>query len=147
MPAASQSEPGLILYQTEDGRTRLQCRLEDGTLWLSQVQLAELFETTVANINLHLKALYAEGELSETATIKSYLIVRSEGPRQVRRQVLHYRLEAILAVGYRVRSHRGSRLARCRQTHRRLPPRNRTPVHRAISAIDHNKNRAEDRKP
>ena len=138
MPAASQSEPGLILYQTEDGRTRLQCRLEDGTLWLSQVQLAELFETTVANINLHLKALYAEGELSETATIKSYLIVRSEGPRQVR---------PILAVGYRVRSHRGSRLVRCRQTHRRLPPRNRTPMHRAISAIGHNKNRAEDRKP
>ncbi len=71
MPTAPQAERGLILYQTEDGRTRLQRRLEAETLRLSQVPLAELFETTVAKINLHLKALYAEG-LSEDASIKSY---------------------------------------------------------------------------
>lgn len=98
----------LILYQTEDGRTRIQCRFENDTLWLTQAEMAELFQTSVPNINLHLKAIYAEDELSPDPTIKSYLIVRSEGPRQVSREVLHYNLEAILAVGYRVRSHRGT---------------------------------------
>lgn len=97
-----------LLYQTEDGRTRIQCRLEDETIWLTQAQIAELFQTTVANINLHLKAIYVEGELVEAATVKPYLIVRSEGLRRVSRHVLHYRLEAILAVGYRVRSLRGT---------------------------------------
>ena len=102
----SQSE--LILYQTEDGRIRIQCRFENETLWLTQVQMAELFQTSVPNINLHLKAIYAERELVEVATIKSYLIVRTEGPRQVSRPVLHYSLPAILAVGFRVRSPRGT---------------------------------------
>lgn len=60
----------IILYQTEDGRTRVQCRFEDETLWLTQVQIAELFQTSVPNINLHLKAIYAEGELATGATIK-----------------------------------------------------------------------------
>lgn len=98
----------IILYQTEDGRTRIQCRFENETLWLTQAQIAELFQVTVPNVNLHLKAIYAEGELPEEATIKSFLIVRLEGSRQVSRPVLHYRLEAILAVGYRVRGHRGT---------------------------------------
>lgn len=98
----------LILYQTEDGRTRIQCRLEDDTLWLTQAQMAELFQTTVANINIHLKAVYEEGELAPERTIKSHLIVRSEGTRQVSRPVLHYGLPVILAVGFRVRSHRGT---------------------------------------
>jgi hypothetical protein len=104
------SEPNssLILYQAEDGRTRIECRFEAETLWLTQVQIAELFQTSVPNINLHLKAIYAEGELNEAATIKSYLIVRTEGARQVTREVLHYSLPTILAVGYRVRSHRGT---------------------------------------
>ncbi|MFZ2627388.1 MAG: virulence RhuM family protein [Rugosibacter sp.] len=103
-PAAS----SLILYQTEDGQTRLQCRLEGETLWLTQIQMAELFQTSVPNINLHLKAIYGERELVAEATIKSYLIVRAEGPRQVSRPVLHYNLPVILAVGFRVRSHRGT---------------------------------------
>ncbi len=97
-----------ILYQTEDGRTRIQCRLENETLWLTQIQIAELFQTTVPNINLHLRAIYAEGELTAEATIKSHLIVRLEGSRQVSRPVMHYSLPAILAVGFRVRSHRGT---------------------------------------
>ena len=97
-----------ILYQTEDGRTRVQCRFEDETLWLTQVQIAELFQTTVPNINLHLKAIYAEDELAAQPTIKSHLMVRLEGSRQVSRPVLHYSLPAILAVGFRVRSHRGT---------------------------------------
>jgi hypothetical protein len=98
----------LVLYQTEDGRTRVQCRFDGDTLWLTQVQLAELFQTSVPNINLHLKAIFAERELLPEATIKSYLMVRPEGRRQVSRQVLHYSLPVVLAVGYRVRSARGT---------------------------------------
>jgi len=98
----------IILYQTEDGRTRIQCRFEDETLWLTQAQIAELFQTTPQNVTLHLKAIFAEGELAEAATCKDYLQVRSEGGREVARSLRHYRLEAILAVGYRVRSHRGT---------------------------------------
>lgn len=98
----------LILYQTEDGRTRIQCRFENETLWLTQAQIAELFQVTPQNVTLHLKAVFAEGELSEAATCKDYLQVRREGTREVTRKLRHYRLEAILAVGYRVRSHRGT---------------------------------------
>ncbi len=98
----------IILYQTEDGRTRIQCRFENETLWLTQAQIAELFQTTPQNVTLHLKAIFAEGELSEVATCKDYLQVRFEGGREVSRSLRHYRLEAILAVGFRVRSHRGT---------------------------------------
>lgn len=108
MPDEPPSQSSLILYQTEDGRTRIQCRFENETLWLTQAQMAELFQTTPQNVTLHLKAIFAEGELSEAATCKDCLQVRSEGGREVRRQLRHYRLEAILAVGYRVRSHRGT---------------------------------------
>lgn len=101
-------QSAIILYQTEDGRTRIQCRFENETLWLTQAQIAELFETTPQNVTLHLKAIYAEGELVETATCKDYLQVRREGGREVSRKLRHYRLEAILAVGFRVRSHRGT---------------------------------------
>lgn len=102
----------LILYQTDDGRTRVECRFEGDTIWLTQLQLAELFETSVPNINLHLKAVYEDGELDEGATIKPYLMVRQEGKRSVSRQVLHYSLPAVLAVGFRVRSHRGTQFRR-----------------------------------
>ena len=97
-----------ILYQTEDGRTRIQCRFENETLWLTQAQIAELFQITPQNVTLHLKAIFAEGELAEAATCKDYLQVRQEGSREVSRNLRHYRLEAILAVGFRVRSHRGT---------------------------------------
>ena len=98
----------IILYQTEDGRTRIQCRLEDETLWLTQAQIAELFEVTPQNVTLHLKAIFAERELTEAATCKEYLQVRQEGSRQVQRTLKHYSLDMILAVGYRVRSPRGT---------------------------------------
>jgi hypothetical protein len=107
----SDSEPpqsSVILYQTEDGRTRIQCRFEDETIWLTQAQIAELFQTTAQNVTLHLKTIFGEGELVEEATCKDYLQVRREGEREVSRSLRHYRLEAILAVGYRVRSHRGT---------------------------------------
>ena len=98
----------IILYQTEDGRTRVQCRFENETLWLTQAQIAELFEVTPQNVTLHLKVIFAEGELTEAATCKDYLQVRPEGGREVTRTLRHYRLEAIVAVGFRVRSHRGT---------------------------------------
>ncbi len=97
----------LILYQGEDRVTRIEVRLDSGTVWLTQAQMAELYQTTVQNVSLHLQETYASGELTAAATIKDYLIVRSEGTRQVRRTIQHYNLDAILAVGYRVRSHRG----------------------------------------
>lgn len=97
-----------ILYQTEDGRTRIQCRFENDTLWLTQAQIAELFETTPQNVTLHVRGIFADGELVESATCKDYLQVRLEGGRKVTRKLRHYRLEAILAVGFRVRSHRGT---------------------------------------
>ena len=99
---------GLVLYQTEDGQTRLECRFDGDTIWLTQVMMAELFQTSVPNINIHLKAIFVEGELREDPTVKSYLIVRSEGVRRVSRPVLHYSLPAVLAVGFRVRSPRGT---------------------------------------
>lgn len=97
-----------LLYQTEDGRTRLDIRLAGQTLWLTQAQMAELFQTSTQNVTLHLKGIYEEGELAEEATCKDYLQVRSEGVRQVSRNIKHYNLDAVLAVGYRVKSHRGT---------------------------------------
>ncbi len=98
----------IILYQTEDGETRIQCRFEEETIWLTQSLIAELFQVTPQNVTLHLKSIYEEGELMQEATCKEYLQVRIEGGREVSRRLLHYSLPAILAVGYRVRSTRGT---------------------------------------
>jgi hypothetical protein len=98
----------IILYQTEDGRTRIQCRFENETLWLTQAHISELFQVTVPTINEHLKGIYADAELAADATIRKFRIVRTEGRRQVTREIEHYNLDAILAVGFRVRSHRGT---------------------------------------
>jgi len=103
----AQPQSSIILYQAEDGRTRIECRFEKETLWLTQALIAELFQVTVPTVNEHLKGIYAEGELAAEATIRKFRIVRSEGTRQITRQIEHYSLPAILAVGYRVRSHRG----------------------------------------
>ncbi|MFH1079655.1 MAG: virulence RhuM family protein [Pseudomonadota bacterium] len=102
----------LILYQTEDGQTRIEIRLQDETVWMSQKLMAELFQTTVPNINIHLKNVYDEEELAEDPTIKDYLIVRREGSRHVQRTVRHYNLDVIIAVGYRVKSNRGTQFRR-----------------------------------
>lgn len=102
----------VILYQTEDGRTRVQVRVEEGTVWLSQAALAELYQSTKQNISLHIRNIFEEGELDPSATVKSYLTVQTEGTRQVRRAIEHYNLDVILAVGYRVRSHRGTQFRR-----------------------------------
>jgi hypothetical protein len=101
-------ESSIILYQTEDGRTRIECRFESDTIWLSQALIAELFQVAVPTVNEHLKGIFAEGEQAPNRTIRKFRIVRSEGTRKVARDIEHYSLPAILAVGYRVRSHRGT---------------------------------------
>lgn len=112
--AVPSAEPGgeILLYQTEDGRARVECRFVENSLWMSQASIAELFQTTPQNVTQHLRALFQEGELEAGATCKDYLQVRLEGLRQVRRSVQHYSLDAILAVGYRVRSPRGTQFRR-----------------------------------
>jgi hypothetical protein len=98
----------LILYQTEDNRTRIEVRLENETVWLTQNQMAELFQTTQQNISLHLQNIYAEGELRPEATHKEFLSVRPEGNRNVQRRLDFYNLDVIISVGYRVKSQRGT---------------------------------------
>lgn len=97
----------VILYRSEDGKSEVQLRAEDGTVWLSQAEMAELFQSTPQNITIHLKGLYDDGEIAEAATCKDLLQVRLEGDRDVKRSIKLYNLEAILAVGYRVRTVRG----------------------------------------
>ncbi|MDZ4142024.1 MAG: virulence RhuM family protein [Methylotenera sp.] len=94
----------LVIYQSEDGRIRLETRLENETLWMTQNQMAELFGCSVDNISLHLKNIYEEGELLEIATTEDFSVVRLEGEREVSRNIKHYNLDAIISVGYRVKS-------------------------------------------
>ena len=106
----------LILYTTEDGRSEIKLRAEQQTVWLTQLEMAELFDATKQNISLHLKNLFADGEMDPAATIKESLTVQTEGARQVQRKVTLYNLDAILAVGYRVRSPRGVQFRRWAST-------------------------------
>lgn len=93
-----------MIYQTENGQTKIDVRPEGETLWLSQADMACLYQTTKQNISLHIQNVYEESELSEAATVKEYLTVQSEGTRQVSRQVKHYNLDMIISVGYRIKS-------------------------------------------
>ena len=93
-----------LVYKDDAGQIKIDVRLEGETAWLTQAQMAELFQTTVPNVNIHLRNVYAEGELQAAATIKEFLIVRPEGTRQVSRAVEHYNLDAIISIGYRVKS-------------------------------------------
>jgi hypothetical protein len=98
----------IILYTTEDGKTNIQLHSKDGSVWLTQAEIAELFQTTPQNITLHIKSIYSENELISESTCKEYLQVRTEGQRQIERELKHYNLDVILAVGYRVQSPRGT---------------------------------------
>ena len=91
-------QSGLLLYRTEDGRTRVEVRLQDETVWMTQATMAELYQTTPQNITLHLKAIYQEGELDPLSTCKEFLQVQSEGSRTVSRNRKFYNLPAIIAV-------------------------------------------------
>ncbi len=104
----SPSTGEILLYTTQDGKQRIDVRLENKTVWLSQKLLADLFQVTVPTVNEHIKTIYKDGELTPQATIRKFLIVQNEGSRQISRQVDFYNLEMILAIGYRVRSHRGT---------------------------------------
>lgn len=113
-----QAKPGaetpgeFLMYETEDGRTRVACRFIDDSLWLTQALMAELFQVSVPTVSEHLKTVYADGEIQAEATIRKFRMVRQEGSRQVSRQIDHYNLAAILGVGYRVRSARGTQFRR-----------------------------------
>jgi prophage maintenance system killer protein len=99
----------VLLYEAPDGRVRVEVKLDRDTVWLTQRQMSELFDTTPENVLMHLKNIYGDGELEEPATAKDFLAVRLEGKRQVQRQLKHYNLDAIISVGYRVNSRRGVR--------------------------------------
>lgn len=94
----------IVIYQSESGQTKIDVRLENETVWLTQKSMAELFQTSVPNINSHLKNIFEEGELDSNRTIKDFLIVRLEGKREVNRKIDFYNLDAIISVGYRVKS-------------------------------------------
>ena len=98
----------IVIYQTEDGETQIDVRLENDTVWLTQAQMVELFQTTKQNVSLHLNNLYKEGELEKEGTVKEYLTVQQEGRRKVSRRVKYYDLDVIISVGYRVHSKRGT---------------------------------------
>lgn len=103
-----QPDSDLILYQTEDGRTRIQCRFEDETVWLSLKQLADLFQRDKSVISRHIKNVFDEGELAPTATVAKSATVQTEGGKQVTREIGFYNLDLIISVGYRVKSQRGT---------------------------------------
>src|SRR5690554_4691019 len=107
----------LILYTSEDGQTRLHLRVETETIWLSQLEIAELFQTSKQNVSLHAKNIFDDKELSPEATVKESLTVQSEGKRQVGRKLVQYNLDLILAIGYRVRSPRGVQFRQWASTH------------------------------
>jgi hypothetical protein len=102
------SNSEIIIYRTPDGKTKIDVTLEDGMVWLSQAQMVDLYQTTKQNISLHINNIFKEGELESLATVKEYLTVQSEGAREVKRSVKYYNLDVIIAVGYRIKSPRGT---------------------------------------
>ena len=107
----------VILYTSVDGRVRLHLRMEGDSVWLTQLEVAELFQTTKNNISIHTKNIFADGELSREATVKESLTVQTEGGREVKRGLAYYNLDLILAIGYRVRSHQGVQFRQWASTH------------------------------
>jgi hypothetical protein len=108
MKRKSKSNSEIVLYQTADGKTRLEVQFQGETAWLTQGQMAELFQTTVPNVSMHIRNVFAEGEVQPAATVKESLTVQPEGGRSVQRRVEFYNLDVIISVGYRVKSHRGT---------------------------------------
>ena len=99
----------VLVYEAPDGGVRVEVKLDRDTVWLTQRQMADLFDTSTDNVGLHLKNVFADSELEEAGTTEDFSVVQSEGKRRVRREVKHYNLDAIISVGYRVNSHRGVR--------------------------------------
>ncbi|NCA77067.1 MAG: death-on-curing protein [Alphaproteobacteria bacterium] len=105
----TQNHCEIILYQASDNQTVLEVRFEDETVWLTQSQMVELFQSTKQNISLHIRNIFLEGELERNSTVKEYLTVQVEGGRKVNRKMAVYNLDVIISVGYRVKSLRGTR--------------------------------------
>jgi len=103
------SKGQFLVYKAEDGTVKIDVKLSDETVWLTQKLMAELFQTSIPNINMHLKNIFSEGELKESSTIKDFLIVQKEGKREVKRKQVFYNLDAIISVGYRIKSHVATR--------------------------------------
>ena len=103
---------GIIIYQDENGVTKVNVRFSDEDVWLTQQQLAEIYETTQENVSIHISNIYKDGELDENRTYKKFLLVRKEGQRQVKRNMDHYNLDIIIALGYRVQSQIATRFRR-----------------------------------
>lgn len=104
----SESKGELIIYQTEDGLTKIDVRLDNDTVWLSLDQMAELFQRDKSTISRHIKKVFQEGELIEDTTVANFATVQSEGDRQVSRNITYFNLDVIISVGYRVKSLRGT---------------------------------------
>jgi hypothetical protein len=104
-PQGPENKPQIILYQTEDGKTRVEVRFEHDNVWLTQKLIAELFNTSIPNINMHLKNIFAAGEVAADSVVKEFLITASDGKKYKTKM---YSLEAIISVGYRVNSNRGT---------------------------------------
>ena len=98
----------IILYQTESGQTKLEVKLENETVWLSQKQMSELFQKSKATISEHISNVFKEGELEEISTVRKFRTVQQEGKRSIEREIDFYNLDVIISVGYRVKSHRGT---------------------------------------
>lgn len=102
----------ILIYQVEDGSTKIDVRLENETVWMTQKSIAELYQTSPQNITMHINKIFLEEELLESSTCKNYLQVQNEGNRRIQRNVKQYNLEMIIAIGYRVRSTRGTQFRR-----------------------------------
>ncbi|MCH9627157.1 MAG: hypothetical protein S4CHLAM2_07920 [Chlamydiales bacterium] len=111
------SNSEIILYTSEDGEASIKLRAEGGTVWLSRLEIAELFQTTPQNITLDIQGVYKEGEVAAHSTSKDYLLVQKEGSRSIQREVKLYNLSVILAIGYRVHSQRGIQFRKWVTTH------------------------------
>ncbi len=107
----------IVIYQSEDGQTKVDVRFEDETVWLSQKQLVELFQSSKANISEHIKSIYDEGELDEASTVRKIRTVQNEGSREVTRNITYYNLDMIISLGYRVHSHIATQFRRWATEH------------------------------
>jgi len=109
---SKQGENGFILYQDENGITRISVRFASDDIWLTQNQIAEIYDTTQQNVSQHIDGIFKDGELTAEATHKKFLLVQTEGKRQVKREVSHYNLDVIIAIGYRIQSQIATRFRR-----------------------------------
>ena len=107
-----QNENNILIYQDDNGITKVNVRFSDEDVWLTQAQLAEIYDTTQENISIHIKNIYKDAELQEDRTYKDFLLVRQEGKRNVQRNIAHYNLDVIIALGYRVQSQVATRFRR-----------------------------------